>query len=644
MPNLAQRRKAQGKRTREDVIYGRGKSKKRFKKVQPFVYLLCFAFFSYCLLNIFITNENTLAPDSTLKINAATKIEKQVTSSSLEKKSENKNQNSHWTNQVIEKKKNIDNKIGSREQMEIQSEKNKKKKELKLKTSLDLKKKSSVINKKEQNISKNGKKENVQSSNNAFDDENSIEDNRNAAAETIKKKDDEEIMKKIRILEEEKEEIMKKIKIMEEEKCNATASLCPLDYPRFDLKLEVCFSPNFQSHCYVCETGTIVTQNMEQLCSVKEQHLVTTKKGFHCPVGWSNDCVRTGCSIDELSWGSEEGMFISDGDTPGWTCEAYERKGWCDGSSLAETWAGGVQYNYPEENCPQCGSACIIKLPMKSYVEIFSEEFHMVDVNNDVIIYMHFHQAAGTTISNLFLFHSKINGWNPGSNGNPHYEYREGMHGNYVYEHGCRGCGYMPISNFNQTMLNFFMKDVKLKNVNFLSQEWSYFKDSTFLDFSYVHLITCIRDPYKRFVSDYYVCTNGNLDPVQFIENDRGWKIEGSRKFVNHNKPNYYVSMLNGFGNTTPQPKLGIKHLKKAKEELHKFSAILILENPESFTLLEILFGVPYNGERRHKAKEKKSINLTKEEFKKMNELDFELYEYAKILSEKQLEFYKLTK
>ena len=95
--------------------------------------------------------------------------------------------------------------------------------------------------------------------------------------------------------------------------------------------------------------------------------------------------------------------------------------------------------------------------------------------------------------------------------------------------------------------------------------------------------------------------------------------------------PNYYVAMMNGFGND-PKAKITRAHLEIAKKRLLKFDAVTILEVPESFSLLEH-YGVQWDSKKKNVNTNKEEFTYTKEEFQKENGLDYEFYEYAKKLS-----------
>jgi hypothetical protein len=86
--------------------------------------------------------------------------------------------------------------------------------------------------------------------------------------------------------------------------------------------------------------------------------------------------------------------------------------------------------------------------------------------------------------------------------------------------------------------------------------------------------------------------------------------------------------MLNGFGQE-PWLKMDRSHLKIAKERLSQFDTIFILEQPKTFGALR-----KYEIDTREFVKKnvntkKQEIGMSREEFRKDNALDFELYDHA---------------
>ena len=118
--------------------------------------------------------------------------------------------------------------------------------------------------------------------------------------------------------------------------------------------------------------------------------------------------------------------------------------------------------------------------------------------------------------------------------------------------------------------------------------------------------------------------------------------------------PNYYVRMLNGIGDA-PRTNLTRGHLEKAKQVLDSFDSVLVLEDGDEANLakLQELLGnevglvqnrkwaskiavkIPKtsNNELKNDREYKKlraRMDYMKPLFDKMNQLDLELYEYAK--------------
>ncbi len=238
---------------------------------------------------------------------------------------------------------------------------------------------------------------------------------------------------------------------------------------------------------------------------------------------------------------------------------------------------------------------------------------------------MHFHKAGGTTINNLFFNYNKHI---PNGNGNPLYISGDPSKAVEI-----------PFSNYNRDEFNQFKKYLFLKNVNFVAFEWNFFKFYNELDLTNIELITSIREPYNRYISNM----GKRPYPCDTLEGFYKWTfwvhppdISAQNFTVNYNKYNYYVKMLNGFGNE-PDLKINEIHLENAKKILDKFSTIIVLENKETYKLLK-----KYNinqlahCNQRTTDKPKKDINQY-EEFKKNNKYDYELYNYAIKLSNIQL-------
>ena len=162
--------------------------------------------------------------------------------------------------------------------------------------------------------------------------------------------------------------------------------------------------------------------------------------------------------------------------------------------------------------------------------------------------------------------------------------------------------------------------------------------------------VICFREPHKRYISilkhDEY--SHNIFDYNEFKQLNLVWtRSDTNQKFnINYNKDNYYVAMLNGYGESHGEIEMNESHLAYAKLILLKyFKAIIILENPVSFKLLE-QFGIAnvMESERLNVRKLDNKIIVDKQQFERNNILDYKLYEYAKELSSSQLLEYNKRK
>lgn len=229
------------------------------------------------------------------------------------------------------------------------------------------------------------------------------------------------------------------------------------------------------------------------------------------------------------------------------------------------------------------------------------------------VIFLHFHKAGGTTINSFF---KKYNKWKPNRNGNPLWLDKK----------------YVNFWDYNREEFNIFKNILLECNIEFIAFEWNYFKFYKEIDYSNIELITCIREPYKRFISN--MCVDKYNDSYKY---NNATISERRRGVVNYNKYNYYTKMLNGFGNR-PNIQINDEHLEIAKKNLSKFSIILILEDKNTFKLLQKYKKICTHKIHKNKNKNKKIRNVIDiNDFKKKNKYDYELYEYAKKLSYIQL-------
>ena len=105
------------------------------------------------------------------------------------------------------------------------------------------------------------------------------------------------------------------------------------------------------------------------------------------------------------------------------------------------------------------------------------------------VVFVHFHKAGGTSLIKMFT--RTLRPWRPNKNGNPW-----GMtDDNKPFA--------IPFWRYDKTGFDLFLNRQKL--MRFLAMEWNFFTSMTKNEvLSSVDLITCIRDPYSRFVSNLY--------------------------------------------------------------------------------------------------------------------------------------------
>jgi hypothetical protein len=316
---------------------------------------------------------------------------------------------------------------------------------------------------------------------------------------------------------------------------------------------------------------------------------------------------------------------------------------------------------------------------------------HEKEEEQRIVFFVHFHKAGGTSMVHKFR-EGGYQFWNREENGNP-FGSGKGIN-------GATGAA-LKFWRYSRSQFEAFLEDARSQGkggAEFIAAEWNFFTSDHFFEKDYfrkeakIDLITVLRDPYDRFLSNF----NFKLDnfdafnprisnPLEWAHLDlirRKGKFKPFRKpvgksttvdspsyqygeqvphdsyfSVNYNKPNYYTAFLNGLTENTDDPGydsapfdfeyfafgLNQTHLDIAKERLtNLFDAVLVLERPETHAQLDRWFafsGKPNGGRlpQRNKNRKKKKNDgggeFTREEFYKYNALDKELYDYAVELS-----------
>ena len=345
-----------------------------------------------------------------------------------------------------------------------------------------------------------------------------------------------------------------------------------------------------------------------------------------------------------------------------------------------------------------------------------------------IVLFVHFHKAGGTSMIHEF----RDNGyqyWNHNMNGNPYGSWsskKEDDTKPTVSDQLCRQINTKQQPPRNAELVQFwrysrpqfeaFLRDGRRQQVwpyclqeperiedpprearngvEFVAMEWNFLMADHFFNKDYlrdqanIDVITILRDPYDRFLSNFHFqldnIGNNYNDPMEWAHLDLIRKKGHYKAFVkpnkrvehlphyqygeitphslyfsvNYNKPNYYTAFLNGLAENTDETGdtsvrfdfdyyafgLNRTHLDIAKERLESiFDAVLILERPETHGQLDPWFAFlgeesarkqyPHRNGNRSTKRSKTEQNFTREEFYRYNALDKELYDFALELS-----------
>ena len=179
-----------------------------------------------------------------------------------------------------------------------------------------------------------------------------------------------------------------------------------------------------------------------------------------------------------------------------------------------------------------------------------------------LIWFQHIHKAAGTLIVNLAKVNNE-NMYNPNNNGNPTDDY-----GNV-----------MPIWDYTNLELTKFIDYCEENEITFVASELGA-PDFNVLEMDErVTLITCLRDPRKRLISNHnYAYYSGYTEERELIK-----FIDNSNIFLSDN---YYVRIFSQ-NSDLPNRKLNEEDYQKAIKNISKFDLIINLENNDIKRRLE---------------------------------------------------------
>ena len=181
-----------------------------------------------------------------------------------------------------------------------------------------------------------------------------------------------------------------------------------------------------------------------------------------------------------------------------------------------------------------------------------------------LIWFQHFHKAAGTTV----FEYAKKNGdsfWPNNMNGNPIDE-------NQL-------C--LELWNYSNDELTSFIDSCEAKGVTFIATEWGVPNVEHLSHDSRVCVVTCLRKPRARFVSNFYYDLYGGYTQAKTLyeyESSRGRTIT---------MYNYYCRMLSGKNNS--EHDVTEEDFLKAQLVLDKFDCCTVLEQGGLVSLAEYL-------------------------------------------------------
>lgn len=174
--------------------------------------------------------------------------------------------------------------------------------------------------------------------------------------------------------------------------------------------------------------------------------------------------------------------------------------------------------------------------------------------NKKIIWFQHFHKAGGSSIINLARFNQEI--FYPiHQNANP-----VGTDGKLI-----------PLWEYSAKQLENFLDHCQSQGITFIATEWGVPDIRALKNDPRVLLITCIRKPLNRFVSNFYYDLYNGYTPAKTLE-----EYIGSRN-RSITMSNYYCRMLSGVNNSPTE--ITEETFKYCLNILQMFDLCLILEN-----------------------------------------------------------------
>ena len=244
-----------------------------------------------------------------------------------------------------------------------------------------------------------------------------------------------------------------------------------------------------------------------------------------------------------------------------------------------------------------------------------------------LILFLHFTKAGGSSIvsaakklQNLYL---------PNNNGNPHDRITEQR---------------IPFWTFSDEHFMAFLSYCRDHGTTFIATENEWFHSPSVFNEEFklryrIELVTQIKNPFDRFISNYFFSAQFLWLQVPFVQRLKMYHL---RKMTHHFTDwNMYVRVLSSqFDHNVTE-----KDLEIAKRELDKFDLVTVLEMPDVAKIWTAKYGMNiqhrnanmkyneiYAAERERDEDFDQNLQRFQEEFEILNRFDYMLYDYAKQL------------
>jgi len=263
-----------------------------------------------------------------------------------------------------------------------------------------------------------------------------------------------------------------------------------------------------------------------------------------------------------------------------------------------------------------------------------------------LIIFLHFHKAGGTSI--VRAAKKRQNLFSPNGNGNP--KFKSGFFGKIpFYDYSKEG------------LISFFGECLNENNATFIATENRYFRSAPAIDTAFkrqnrIELVTQIRNPFDRFVSNFFFDLrlgayreSESVRDLSFVQRLKRYHSCGdgpgfaalcSLQFNGTNDWNMYIRVLTDQFNRSQ--KVTAEALDVAKSEMDKFDLVTVLEMESASDLWAAKYGLEvqrvnaqtkydeiYAAERKKHYGFDREFKKFQEEYERLNRFDYLLYEYA---------------